>query len=111
LPPEQALRRGHWVKLICGASNQDLAAIVDLCGIYTLAGVQAIDVAADPAVVAAARRGMAWGMERSTGHGAPWLMLSLTSARPASILSSARPPVPVPVRGCARPWPSASVAA
>ena len=78
MPPEQALRRGHWVKLICGASNQDLAAIVDLCGIYTLAGVQAIDVAADPAVVAAARRGMAWVMERSTGHGAPWLMLSLS---------------------------------
>jgi len=45
------------VKWIGGASNQDLAAIEDLAGIYTLAGVHCLDVAADPAVVAAARRG------------------------------------------------------
>jgi hypothetical protein len=56
LRPDLALARGHWVKLICGASNQDLAAIEDLCGIYTLAGVHCIDGAADPAVVAAIDR-------------------------------------------------------
>jgi Fe-S-cluster-containing hydrogenase component 2 len=64
------------VKLICGAGNQDLAAIEDLCAIYTLAGVHCIDVAADFAVAAAARRGIDWAQER--GAARPWLMLSLS---------------------------------
>jgi Fe-S-cluster-containing hydrogenase component 2 len=64
------------VKLIGGASNQDLAAIEDLAGIHALAGVHCIDVAADPAVVAAARRGMAWAEAR--GARRPWLMVSLS---------------------------------
>ena len=38
LSPERALAEGRWVKLICGASNQDLPAIADLCAIYGLAG-------------------------------------------------------------------------
>ena len=50
--PEQALARGGWVKLIGGASNQDLAVIEDLAGIHALAGVHCIDVAAYLAVVA-----------------------------------------------------------
>ncbi len=81
--PEQALAAGRWVKLICGAGNQDLAAIEDLCAIYALAGVHCIDVAAEPAVVAAARRGLAWA-EAQAGTGAwpetsrPWLMVSLS---------------------------------
>ena len=54
------MRCGRWIKLICGAGNQDLAAIEDLCAIYALAGVHCIDVAADAAVAAAARRGIAW---------------------------------------------------
>jgi Fe-S-cluster-containing hydrogenase component 2 len=74
--PDQALARGGWVKLIGGASNQDLTAIEDLAGIHTLAGVHCIDVAADPAVVAAARRGMAWAGAR--GARRPWLMVSLS---------------------------------
>jgi len=73
--PETALASGRWVKLICGAGNQDLAAIEDLCAIYALAGVHCIDVAADAAVAAAARRGMAWAEAR--GAARPWLMLSL----------------------------------
>jgi Fe-S-cluster-containing hydrogenase component 2 len=76
LSPEQALRSGRWVKWIGGASNQDLAAIEDLAGVYTLAGVHCLDVAADPAVVAAARRGMAWACAR--GALRPWLMVSLS---------------------------------
>ena len=77
--PEQALARWGWVKLIGGASNQDLAAIEDLAGIHALAGVHCIDVAAEPAVVAAARRGLAW----AEAHGAarPWLMVSLSDGR------------------------------
>ena len=73
---EAALRAGRWVKLICGAGNQDLAAVEDLCALYTLAGVHCIDVAADAAVVAAARRGMAWAEAR--GASRPWLMVSLS---------------------------------
>jgi len=76
LTPEQALAGGRWVKLICGASNQDLAAIEDLAGLYALAGVHCIDAAADAAVVAAVRRGMAWAAQR--GSGSPWLMVSLS---------------------------------
>ena len=57
LSPEAALAQGHWGKLICGASNQDLPAITDLCTVFGAAGVHCIDVAADPAVVAAARAG------------------------------------------------------
>jgi Fe-S-cluster-containing hydrogenase component 2 len=70
------------VKLIGGASNQDLAAIEDLTGLYAVAGVHCVDVAADPAVVAAARRGLAWAAECSPAAAAersrPWLMVSLS---------------------------------
>ncbi|MFN9871873.1 MAG: LdpA C-terminal domain-containing domain [Cyanobacteriota bacterium] len=75
------MAEGRWVKLIAGASNQDLASIEDLAGLYALAGVHCIDVAADPAVVAAARRGLRWAAERSPHRppdAAPWLMVSLS---------------------------------
>jgi Fe-S-cluster-containing hydrogenase component 2 len=74
--PERALAAGRWVKWIGGASNQDLAAIEDLAGIHALAGVHCLDVAADAAVVAAARRGIDWAQAR--GAARPWLMLSLS---------------------------------
>ena len=73
--PEEALRHGCWRKLICGASNHDLAAITDLAWVYTRAGIHCIDVAPDPAVVAAARRGMAAALR--PGQPSPWLMVSL----------------------------------
>ncbi len=88
MAPELALARGQWVKLICGASNHDLAAIEDLCALYSLVGVDCIDVAADPAAVAAARRGIAWAETQSQRQGQleehplgfqpPWLMVSLS---------------------------------
>lgn len=74
--PEQALLAGRWVKVIGGASNQDLEALEDLAGLFTLAGVHCLDVAADRAVVAATRRGIAWALER--GAASPWLMVSLS---------------------------------
>jgi Fe-S-cluster-containing hydrogenase component 2 len=94
LAPELALARGRWVKLICGASNHDLAAIEDLCALYSLVGVDCIDVAADPAAVAAARRGIAWAEDQCLSQlqgqlqsqfqsqpqafQRPWLMVSLS---------------------------------
>ena len=64
------------MKWIGGASNQDLAAIEDLAGLYSLVGVHCLDLAADPAVVAAARRGIAWAETR--GAARPWVMVSLS---------------------------------
>jgi Fe-S-cluster-containing hydrogenase component 2 len=56
--PLQSLKEGHWFKLICGASFQHLPAVRSLTLAYTLAGADCIDVAADPAVIAAARSGL-----------------------------------------------------
>ena len=70
------MRQGRWVKLICGASNQDLASIADLCAVYAAAGVHCVDVAADAAVVHAARLGLHWARQR-TGS-SPWLMVSVS---------------------------------
>ncbi|MEN9213654.1 MAG: LdpA C-terminal domain-containing domain [Gloeomargarita sp. DG02_4_bins_56] len=68
----RALAQRSWSKLICGASYQDTASIEPLSWIFTLAGVNCIDVAADPAVVQAAYRGI-----QRAGTPAPWLMVSL----------------------------------
>jgi Fe-S-cluster-containing hydrogenase component 2 len=80
--PLTALRHGHWFKLICGASFQHLPAIRTLALIYTLAGADCIDVAADPAVVYAARSGIAAAQTLLKAKGANlerhvWLMVSL----------------------------------
>ncbi|CAI7883079.1 unnamed protein product [Closterium sp. NIES-53] len=56
--PLRSLDAGRWVKLICGASFEDVADVRNLAFIYTLAGVDCIDCAADTAVVAAARDGI-----------------------------------------------------
>ena len=73
---EQALFSGSWVKLICGASNQDLPAIADLCAIFAAAGVHCVDVAAEVAVVHAAREGLSWAQNH---YGlTPWLMISVS---------------------------------
>ncbi|ELR98094.1 circadian clock protein LdpA [Gloeocapsa sp. PCC 73106] len=50
-----SLKEGTWFKLICGASYQHLPAVRNLTLAYTLAGADCIDVAADPAVIVAAK--------------------------------------------------------
>lgn len=40
--PHESLREGHWVKLICGASFEDVADIRNLSLVYTLAGGERI---------------------------------------------------------------------
>ncbi len=85
LSPSQSLQVGSWFKLICGASFQDLPAIRNLTLAYTLAGVDCIDVAAEPAVVAAAQAGLAaaqmlWPLAQQRGYPherSPWLMVSV----------------------------------
>ena len=53
-------KKNKWIKLICGASNEDIVAIEDLCAIYTAAGVDYIDVAAAESIVYAAKKGIDW---------------------------------------------------
>jgi Fe-S-cluster-containing hydrogenase component 2 len=62
----QALEQGTWFKLICGASYQHLPAIRNLALVYTLAGADCIDVAADPAVIATAQEGIQAALAIST---------------------------------------------
>ena len=68
-----------WVKLICGASNEDIVSIEDLCAIYSAAGVDYIDVAADPSVVKAARKGIKWAKEKYGNN--PGLMISVSDGK------------------------------
>ena len=81
----RSLKENHWFKLICGASFQHLPAVRNLTLAYTLAGANCIDVAADPAVIAAAQAAIqvagelaAESQQRGFGvWGLPWLMVSL----------------------------------
>jgi Fe-S-cluster-containing hydrogenase component 2 len=83
--PLRSLREGNWVKLICGASFQHLPAIRSLTLAYALAGVDCIDVAADLAVVNAAREALqvastlidAAQRRGFVAQRLPWLMVSL----------------------------------
>ncbi|MEM6450931.1 MAG: LdpA C-terminal domain-containing domain [Cyanobacteria bacterium P01_D01_bin.105] len=81
--PLQSLQTGTWFKLICGASYQALPAVRNLVIAYSLAGADCIDVAADPAVVAAAMEGMdvAEKVARQAGRdfNRPWLMVSMSA--------------------------------
>ena len=97
---EVALRNGNWVKLICGASNHDLPAISDLCAIYATAGVHCIDVAADAAVVLAARQSLDW-VESNIGI-RPWLMVSLSDGKDAHFRKARFDPNFCP-QNCPRP--------
>jgi len=83
--PLLSLKEGHWFKLICGASFQHLPAVRSLTLAYTLAGADCIDVAADPAVIAAAQEGLITAASLAataqkqgfTYQGTPLLMVSL----------------------------------
>ena len=100
------------MKWIGGASNQDLAAIEDLAGLYSLAGVHCLDLAADPAVVAAARRGIAWAEAR--GARRPWVMVSLSDGSDPHFRKAwfdpARCPLVCP-RPCERVCPALAIPA
>jgi len=84
--PLQSLDKGNWFKLICGASYQHLPAIRSLALAYSLAGADCVDVAADPAVIVAAQKGIAvaaslsktqQGQKIWSNYQRPLLMISL----------------------------------
>ncbi len=70
--PVQSLLFGHWFKLICGASYQDLPAVRNLALAYALAGADCIDVAADLAVVSAAKAGLAVAEKLARSSDSRW---------------------------------------
>lgn len=116
--PELALAQGRWVKWIAGASNQDLASIEDLAGLHALAGVHCLDVAADAAVVAAARRGVAWAREQAVRRAAPgqvpapWLMVSLSDGADPHFRKASFDPQRCPAecpRPCSRVCPALAI--
>lgn len=76
--PLHSLIEGSWFKLICGASYQHLPVIRNLALAYSLAGADCIDVAADPAVIAAAVAGIKTAQElQPKSSPSPWLMVSI----------------------------------
>ncbi len=94
------LAKGTWVKLICGASNQDLPSISDTCAVYAAAGVHCVDIAADLAVVNAAREGLDWVQAR-TGR-RPWLMVSVSDGKDSHFRKAFFNPKTCP-QNCPRP--------
>ncbi len=108
--PLRSLQEGHWFKLICGASFQHLPAIRNLALACTLAGVDCIDVAADPAVILAAWEGIQAArpflkkaqQEGIGGHGSPWLMVSLNDGEDPHFRKAQVEPVACPA-DCPRP--------
>ncbi|MGB3300982.1 MAG: LdpA C-terminal domain-containing domain [Phormidesmis sp.] len=104
--PLQSLQLGTWFKLICGASYQDLPAVRNLALAYTLAGADCIDVAADLAVVAAAKEGIAAAAkiagERSRPYQRPWLMVSVSAGEDPHFRKAWFDPAVCP-KDCPRP--------
>jgi Fe-S-cluster-containing hydrogenase component 2 len=107
--PLQSLRAGHWFKLICGASFQHLPAIRSLTLAYALAGADCVDVAADPAVIFAAREALQTVGDfaeeaRSRGYtpGTPWLMVSLNDGEDPHFRKAEFDPALCP-SDCSRP--------
>uniref|UniRef100_A0A2P2LNS8 Uncharacterized protein MANES_15G004200 n=1 Tax=Rhizophora mucronata TaxID=61149 RepID=A0A2P2LNS8_RHIMU len=74
--PQESLKKGNWVKLICGASFEDVVDIRNLSLVYTLAGVDCIDCAADAAVVTAVNEGIEVARE-IVNIRRPWVMISV----------------------------------
>ncbi|MDJ0690411.1 MAG: LdpA C-terminal domain-containing domain [Xenococcaceae cyanobacterium MO_188.B32] len=108
--PLHSLEEGHWFKLICGASFQDLSAVRNLALSYSLAGADCIDVAADPAVITAAKEGIAAACQQAniarkkgfSWRGTPWLMVSLNDGEDPHFRKAEFNPTECPT-DCPRP--------
>lgn len=108
--PLRSLREGHWFKLICGASFQHLPTIRNLALAYALAGADCIDVAADPAVILAAKTALdvasqfvRTSRQQSLHHlGLPWLMVSFNDGEDPHFRKAEFDPANCPV-DCPRP--------
>eukprot|EP00189_Rhodosorus_marinus_P004733 CAMPEP_0113955786 /NCGR_PEP_ID=MMETSP0011_2-20120614/1603_1 /TAXON_ID=101924 /ORGANISM="Rhodosorus marinus" /LENGTH=370 /DNA_ID=CAMNT_0000965667 /DNA_START=317 /DNA_END=1429 /DNA_ORIENTATION=- /assembly_acc=CAM_ASM_000156 len=104
--PRDALREGRWVKLICGASMDDVPFVETLCEIYTLAGVDCIDCAADPAVVGAVLAGIESANGILAAHNLrptrPFVMVSVNDGEDPHFRKAVFDPLKCPA-DCSRP--------
>ena len=93
-------KKDKWIKLICGASNEDIVAIEDLCAIYTAAGVDYIDVAAEESIVHAAKKGIEWA--KKLFKNSPGLMISISDGNDIHFRKAKFDPLKCPPH-CRRP--------
>jgi len=93
-------QNNKWIKLICGASNEDIIAIEDLCAIYTAAGVDYIDVAAEESIVHAAKKGIEWA--KAIFKNNPGLMISISDGNDIHFRKAKFDPINCPP-DCPRP--------
>jgi Fe-S-cluster-containing hydrogenase component 2 len=100
--PLKSLTTGQWFKLICGASYQHLPEIRNLALVFTLAGADCIDVAADPAVIRAAQVGIQAALEFDAASQPPLLMVSLNDGEDPHFRKATLNPVLCP-SDCAQP--------
>uniref|UniRef100_A0A059DB71 4Fe-4S ferredoxin-type domain-containing protein n=1 Tax=Eucalyptus grandis TaxID=71139 RepID=A0A059DB71_EUCGR len=99
--PVDSLRSGNWVKLICGASFEDVVDIRNLSLVYTLAGVDCIDCAADESVVNAVNQGIDAARE-IVEVGRPWVMISVNDDEDLHFRKAEFDPADCP-QHCSRP--------
>ncbi|KAK4257911.1 hypothetical protein QN277_007439 [Acacia crassicarpa] len=99
--PLEALKRGNWVKLICGASFEDVVDIRNLSLVYTLAGVDCIDCAADASVVNAVNEGIEIARDIINLR-RPWLMISVNDDKDLHFRKAEFDPEDCPA-DCSRP--------
>ncbi|XP_057852352.2 uncharacterized protein LOC131062658 isoform X2 [Cryptomeria japonica] len=108
--PQDSLKQGQWVKLICGASFEDVADVRNLSLIYTLAGVDCIDCAADDSVVTAVNEGIDMAEQICMSGDAaeriplrrPWVMISVNDDTDIHFRKAQFDPEDCPI-DCSRP--------
>lgn len=108
--PEDSLKQGHWVKLICGASFEDVADVRNLSLVYTLAGVDCIDCAAEESVVTAVNEGidmaqqicLSGDIDERLSLRRPWVMISVNDDKDLHFRKAQFNPEDCPV-DCSRP--------
>ncbi|XP_019424714.1 PREDICTED: uncharacterized protein LOC109333641 isoform X1 [Lupinus angustifolius] len=99
--PLESLHRGNWVKLICGASFEDVVDIRNLSLVYTLAGVDCIDCAADASVVSAVNEGIEAARDIVCLR-RPWVMISVNDDKDLHFRKAEFDPEDCP-EDCSRP--------
>ncbi|XP_073029368.1 uncharacterized protein [Primulina eburnea] len=102
--PLESLRKGNWVKLVCGASFEDVVDIRNLSLVYTLSGVDCIDCAAEASVVNAVNDGIK-AARAIIPIRRPWVMVSVNDDEDLHFRKAEFDPDDCPV-DCSRPCES-----
>lgn len=97
------LANGKWIKFISGASNHDSPFIKNLCYLYTLSGVDCIDLSADLAVLQAAKEGIDKGIKQFNYQiPKPLIMVSVNIEQEVHFRKASFDPMKCPI-DCPRP--------